>query len=126
MANPSDQYPQATHDNQQIRLDSVRVLKLTAQDIPITTGSALNAAPLVTDAMYILVATENCIVDFTAVATLTPNLADAVLLLAGERATVMLPVGATGFSTIALTAAGTLYIQQIETWAGLANDLTTG
>lgn len=70
---------------------------------------------------YSLVASAECIVDFTAVASITPNGAPALYIRPGERLDVFLPNNATGISCIGLVAAGTLYVQQLVAWASLAN-----
>ena len=126
MTAPNDAYPHATRDGRQIRLDTVRILQLDHQIFNATTGVALDTAPYADDANYVLWATEACIVRFDDVATQTPVTHKAILLDAGERATIMLPAGSTGFSSIGLVLAGTLFIQRIEVWAGLADDNTLG
>jgi len=126
MARPADAYPVTTQSGNQIRLDAVSIKALDSITFDATTGSALDTAMFEVDGLYVLLASADCIVDFTAVATKTPVNAKAVVLQAGERATVMLPVTATGFSAIGLSASGTLYIQRLTTWAGLADSVTLG
>ena len=121
MTRPADAYPVTTQSGNQIRLDAVSIKALDSITFDATTGGALNTSMFEVDGLYVLLASADCIVDFTAVATKTPINAKAAVLQAGERATVMLPATATGFSAIGLSAAGTLYIQRLTTWAGLAN-----
>jgi len=123
---PIDAYPSATQDGRQIELDVVRVATLDYLDFTSTGGSAVATSMLKAATIYSVVATQACIVDFTTIANINPVAAKAVVLLAGERATIMLPVDATGFSAVGLSSSGRLYIQQLTTWAGLANASTLG
>jgi len=123
---PIDAYPLATQDGQQIRLDLVRVIDLNTVAFNNLTGSAVNAGLVVIDAIYVFFATSDCIVAFTGIASKTLNNTPAVLVAAGERVTCLLPVGATGISTIGLSASGILYIQKVAAFAGLANTTTLG
>jgi len=123
---PVDAYPIATQDGKQIHLDMVRVLTLHSVTFNITTGTALDTAPFVQDGVFVLYATEDCIVDFVGVAVKPAAGQAALFISAGERVTCMLPPAATGFSAIGISVAGTLYIQQISAFAGLANDVTLG
>jgi len=122
----SDAYPLATPDGTSIPMDIVRVHVLDKITFNNLTGTALNTALVVPDMAYVLYATEDCIVDFTTVASNTLNNNKAVLVLKGERAYVMLPIDATSFSVIGISTIGDLYVQQIVPWAGLANTTTMG
>jgi len=124
MALPVDAYPLATQDGQQIRLDVVRLIDLTAVVFTSTTGTASDASLIVTDALYVFLASADCIIYFTGVATGSPIKAKAVFAAAGERVSCMLPAGATGISVVGIGSGGTLYVQTIENWAGLANATT--
>jgi len=126
MARPVDSYPITTQDGRQIRLDAVSIKALDTVGFTAAAGSTPTATMLEVDGLYVLVANADCIVHFTGVANKTPVNAPAVLLLAGERATIMLPSNATGFSAIGLATSGTLYIQRLHTWAGLADSVTLG
>jgi len=126
MALPVDAYPVTTKQGQQIRLDAVRIKALDYVDFTNTSGSVLDTASYEDDMVYILYATQDCVVRFDGLASATPVNSKSVLVLGGERATIMLPIGSTGFSGIGLTAAGRLYIQRITAWAGLADDVTLG
>jgi len=121
MALPEDSYPLATQEGNQIRLDVVKAKFLDHIVFNATTGTAVTALPLEANGVYILTATADCIVDYTAVATKTPAAAVATLVQANTPTKVTLPVAATGFSAIGLTVGGTLFIQRIIPWAGLAN-----
>ena len=126
MARPVDAYPVTTQNGNQIRLDAVSIKALDSIAFDANTGSALDTSMFEVDGLYVLLSNADCIVDFTSVATKTPINAKAVILQASERATIMLPATATGFSAIGLSAAGTLYIQRLTTWAGLADSVTLG
>jgi len=126
MALPVDAYPITTKDGNQIRLDTVRIKLLDYLDFGTGTGSALASGAYEDDMVYVLYATTDCIVRFDAVATNNPIAHKAVVLLGGERATIMLPAGATGFSAIGLANSGRLYIQRLTAWAGLADSITLG
>jgi hypothetical protein len=121
--NPRDLYQLATANGTQIRLDAVRFDALDFIDFGPSTGSAVKTSMLVEDQLYVLFADEACIVRFDGVADKDPVGTKAVLLDKDERATGWLPVGATGFSVIGLTATGRLHIQRITTWAGLADTM---
>jgi hypothetical protein len=126
MSLPIDAYPLATQDGQQIRLDLVRIVSLDSVAFTSTAGTALNAALLTVDAIYVFFATTDCIIRFNGVASKTLSATPAVLVAAGERVTCLLPIGATGLSVIGISVGGTLYIQQVAAFAGLANDTTLG
>lgn len=121
---PDDAYQLATENGVQIRLDAVRIELLDKIDFNTSSGTSVVTSMLVEDQLYILYANQDCIVNFEAVADTNPVAAKAVLLIAGERGTIWLPAGATGFSAIGLTAVGRVYIQRITTWAGLAGKTT--
>jgi len=126
MARPADAYPVTTQNGNQIRLDAVSIKALDYIPFNATTGSASDSSMYEVDGLYVLLATADCIVHFTGVATKTPVNAPAAVLQAGERGTVLLPDTATGFSAIGLATSGTLYIQRLTTWAGLADSVTLG
>ena len=121
MPTPADLYQLATENGTQIRLDAVRFDGLDFIDFSVGSGSSVKTSMLVEDQLYVLYSDQDCIVEFDGVAAIDPVASKAVLLLGGERATGWLPVGATGFSAVGLTAAGRVYIQRITTWAGLAS-----
>lgn len=121
MALPNDLNLNSTQDGTQIRLDMLRVDKLDALTFDAVAGSALVSTMFSLDFLYVLVATEDCIVDFSNVAVKLPSNRDAVVLQAGERATIMLPPTATGFSVVGLASPGTLYIQRFTPWSGLGD-----
>ena len=126
MALPVDSYPLATQNGQQIRLDLVRILDLNSVAFNSSTGGTSNAGLVVPDAIYVFFATADCIIAFTGVASKTLNNTPAMVLAGGERATCLLPTGATGISAIGLSTSGTLYVQKVAAFAGLANDITLG
>jgi len=126
MALPVDAYPVTTQDGQQIRMDIVRILALDSISFNSTTGTAVATSMLVPDALYVLYSNADCIVRFDGVASKTLSNTPAVLAAAGERVSCLLPFGATGFSAIGLSTAGTVYVQRVAAFAGLANTTTLG
>jgi len=126
MALPIDAYPLSTPNGVQIRLDLVRIEALDSIAFTSTAGSTVNTGVVIPDAIYVFFATSDCIIRFDGVASKTLGNTPAVLVASGERVTCLLPVGATGISVIGLSASGTLYIQRVAAFAGLANDTTLG
>jgi len=121
MALPDDSYPLATQSGQQIRLDMIRPKLLDHIPFLTASGSAVIATPIEVNGVYILSTDADCIVDFVGVATKLPVATVAVLVCVGSPVTITLPSTATGFSAIGVAANGTLYIQRVIPWAGLAN-----
>jgi len=123
---PTDSYPLATQDGKQIRLDIIRPIALDSITFLSTVGSAVNTTILTVDGLYELISTSDCIVAFTGIASKTLNKTPALFVPAGVPVKCLPPVGVTSISIIGITLGGTLYIQELVIFAGLANDTTLG
>jgi len=115
----AETYPLSTENGDQIKLEVVKPLTLTA--IPFLTASATtqDTVTLAPEKLYVFYTTQDCIVDFITTATKTPSGNTALLLLSNERGYIMPPDNLIGMSVIGLSSDGTLYVQEIIRWAGL-------
>lgn len=119
MSSKSQRYPLSTPDGIAIPFDVIRPYAFIRK----TTALAVSAVVNIPDAIEIIsfAATEDCIVCFGGTAIVAPDATiqlNTVFIQKGTRVTVA-PTANT-FTVIATEAAGFLYCQLIDKWAGLA------
>ena len=120
MASTSQRYPLSTPDGLSIPLDVIKPHSIVLLNFTTMTASAVVAIP---DGIEIasLYSTEDCVIQFGGTAAVpangvnTPN----ALVLTKDVITVIAPPLVT-LTAIGLSTAGSLRIQFIEKWAGLA------
>lgn|SRR5574337_114699 len=114
-------YPFATQDGKSIPLDIIRPSGLIFRDfiagtpLPITIPEGYPVAAIISDSA--------CLIKFAGnIGTLIANTLYADLLLVPAGTIIISSVVAGNGAVQGLSAAGTVYIQLIEKWAGLALD----
>lgn len=118
---PSGVYPFATQDGKPIPLDIIKSAGFLWQSFIAGVGSRFDIPPDKT--VGVLIATTACLVTFgTDLSDFMSNKVynDTILIPADSPVTVSLIPGKAYVRS--LTSPGTLYIQLIEKWAGLALD----
>jgi len=119
MTAPANVYPFSTADGKAIPLDIIRPMGLIIKTFTIASASFTIPTDAVVGVLY---STSPCVVrfgtDISLPVTDGAEIADAVLVPAEMAVTVALTAGTAYVH--GLIESGTLYIQLIEQWAGLA------
>lgn len=117
-------YPLSTADGKSIPLDAVRPYSFLALGVTPGAGTAAKQLPAEVE-LFSVMATVDCYLRFYAVATVVgamvtdTEVLDTLFIPAGLHIVVSPPIGKEFFSARALSAAGTLYMQFLESWTGL-------
>lgn len=122
MTTPAGIYPFSTQDGKSIPLDIIKPTGIMVRSFPAAGGIVSHCTIPDGSVVGVLTSSVECIVRFGAVdipATLVDDTlyTNAVFIPAGAIVAVVLPAGI--LSVIGRGAAGTLFIQLIEQWAGL-------
>jgi len=124
MAAPFDAYPFATQTGTQIRPDIIKPVYLTVLPFTLTAMVAVDTT-LAVDKVYQLYATQDCMLGFDATPIGASASGNNLFLPMNTYKLISPNSNLAGLSVLGLTLAGTLYVQEVVTWAGLANPAST-
>jgi len=125
MAAPFDSYPFATQQGVQIRPDIIKPVHLVVFPFTLSAMTAIDTTSLAIDKVYQLYATQDCMLGFGAAPVAAVASGNNLFLPKNTYITISPNMSLIGLSALGVTVAGTLYIQEIVTWAGLANPAST-
>jgi hypothetical protein len=118
---PREIYPFTTNDGKAIPLDIVKPIGVTKYAL--LTDALTDVNTLEENTVVVLYSTVDCLISFTGTLAILPvvngtTYTDSIFVPAGTLMTVE-PIFGSG-KAVALDAAGSLYVQQVEKWAGLS------
>ena len=116
---PSEQYPFATQDGKAIPLDILKPLGLLI--LPFTTDAVASISLPESSAVAMMIASEACLISFDhSLVTVPTNEFLSKVLLVPYNNVVSCSIPSLDIKVRGVDANGTLYVQLIEKWAGLA------
>jgi len=124
MVAPVDAYPLSTQDGKQIRLDVIKPIKLVVVPFSTAAFAALDITTLQVDHIYEISSTQACVLGFGVTPLAAMSSGNNLYLPARVSKVISPPINLMGLSVIGALV-GDLYIQEVVSWAGLANPAST-